>query len=162
MFISFLLQSTLLSQFTVGGITPNLLIITVATVGQLLGRRYGMISGFIGGLIVDIFFGRVIGFYALLYMVTGYCNGLFRKLLFSGDFKLPIALIVGSDFAFGNLCYLFLFFFRGDFHYLYYLTGVILPEMIYTMIIAIVYFPCMKAVYNRIRYREEKAEQADV
>ncbi|MBR6238467.1 MAG: rod shape-determining protein MreD [Lachnospiraceae bacterium] len=159
MFISFLLQSTLLSQFTIGDITPNLLIITVAATGLLLGRRFGMISGFIGGLVVDIFFGKVIGLYALLYMLIGYLNGLFRKTLFPGDFKLPIALIAGSDLAFGHGFYLLMFFFRGDFNYVYYLTKIILPEVIYTTIIAIFYFPVIRFVIDRIKKHEEKAEQ---
>ena len=156
MFISFLLQSTLLSQFTIGGITPNLLIIVTASVGLILGRRYGMISGFVAGLVVDIFFGRVLGLYALLYMFIGYLNGFFRKILFSGDFKLPLALIIGSDLAFGHGCYLLLFFFRGDFNYLYYLTSIILPEVIYTTIIAVFYFPLIKWVFDKIRHFEEK------
>ncbi len=159
MFISFLLQSTLLSQFTIGDITPNLLIITVAATGLLLGRRFGMISGFIGGLVVDIFFGKVIGLYALLYMLIGYLNGLFRKTLFPGDFKLPVALIAGSDLVFGHGCYLLMFFFRGDFNYVYYLTKIILPEVIYTTIIAIFYFPVIRFVIDRIKKHEEKAEQ---
>ncbi len=159
MFISFLLQSTLLSQFTIGDITPNLLIITVAATGLLLGRRFGMISGFIGGLVVDIFFGKVIGLYALLYMLIGYLNGLFRKTLFPGDFKLPVALIAGSDLVFGHGCYLLMFFFRGDFKYVYYLTKIILPEVIYTTIIAIFYFPVIRFVIDRIKKHEEKAEQ---
>lgn len=159
MFISFLLQSTLLSQFTIGDITPNLLVITVAATGLLLGRRFGMISGFIGGLVVDIFFGKVIGLYALLYMLIGYLNGLFRKTLFPGDFKLPVALIAGSDLAFGHGCYLLMFFFRGDFHYVYYLTKIILPEVIYTTIIAIFYFPVIRFIIDRIKQHEEKAEQ---
>lgn len=159
MFISFLLQSTLLSQFTIGDITPNLLLITVSATGLLLGRRFGMISGFLGGLVVDIFFGRILGLYALLYMLAGYLNGIFRKVLFPGDFKLPLALIVGSDLAFGHACYILMFFFRGDFNYVFYLTKIILPEVIYTTIIAIFYFPLIKYVIGRIQYHEQKAEE---
>ena len=162
MFISFLLQSTLLSQFTVGGITPNLIIIVTASLGLLLGRRYGMISGFVVGLIVDIFFGRILGVYALLYMFVGYLNGFFRKILFPGDFKLPLALIIGSDLAFGHFCYIFLFFFKGDFEYVYYLTSIILPEVIYTTIIAIFYFPLIKWVFDKIKHHEEKDIEAIV
>lgn len=162
MLISFLLQSTLLSQFTIGGITPNLIIIVTASLGLLLGRRYGMISGFIVGLIVDIFFGRILGVYALLYMVVGYANGFFRKVLFPGDFKLPLALIIGSDLAFGHACYILMFLLRGDFEYLYYLTSIILPEVIYTTIIAIFYFPLIKWVFDKIKHHEEKDIEAIV
>jgi len=162
MFISFLLQSTLLSQFTIGGITPNLILIVTASVGLLLGRRYGMISGFVVGLVVDIFFGRILGIYALLYMLIGYLNGFFRKILFPGDFKLPLVLIVGSDIAFAHGCYIILFLFRGDFDYLFYLTGIILPEVIYTTIIAIFYFPFIKWVFDKIKKHAQKDEEVIV
>ncbi len=162
LFISFLLQSTLFSQFTIGSIRPNLLLIAIAAIGLLRGRRFGMISGFVSGLFCDIFFGNIIGIYALLYMYIGYMNGLFRKNLFPGDFKLPLALIVGSDLLFGHGCYLLFFVLKGDFEYLYYLRKIILPEMIYTTIIAILFFPLIKFVYNRITLHEEKAEETIV
>ena len=159
MLISFLLQSTLLSRFTIGGIRPNLLLIVVATVGLLLGRRYGMVSGFIAGLFVDIFFGSIIGIYALLYMYVGYVNGICRKVLFPGDFKLPLVLIVSSDVLYCHFCYLIMFLLKGDFSYPYYLSKIIFPEVIYTTLVAILYFPLMKFVFDRIRKREEEAEE---
>ena len=62
--IAFLLQSTLFSRFTVAGITPNLLLIVVASIGFLSGRRRGLIAGFFAGLLFDVFFGSVYGLYA--------------------------------------------------------------------------------------------------
>ena len=55
--ISFVLQTTVFQFFNFGGIAPNLLIIVTASYGFMLGRRYGMVVGFISGLLMDIFYG---------------------------------------------------------------------------------------------------------
>ena len=146
----FLLQSTLLSRFTLGGIVPNLMIVMVATVGFLLGNRAGMWFGFIFGLLTDIFFGQIIGLYACLYMFMGYLNGAFEKILFPHDIKLPLLLIVCTDFVYSNSCYIFLFLLRGKFDYLYYLRGIILPELIYTTVLACIIYPFVHFLFAKI------------
>ena len=55
-----------------------------------------------------------------------------------------------------------MFLLRGDFEYLYYLTSIILPEVIYTTIIAIFYFPLIKWVFDKIKHHEEKDIEAIV
>ncbi|MCR4749592.1 MAG: rod shape-determining protein MreD [Lachnospiraceae bacterium] len=147
---SFLLQSTLLSRFTLGGIVPNLVIIMVATIGFLLGNRAGMWFGFAFGLITDIFFGNIIGFYACLYMIMGYLNGAFEKILFPHDIKLPLLLIVATDFVYSNICYIFLFLLKGRFDYLYYLRGIIFPELIYTTVLACIIYPFVHFIFEKI------------
>lgn len=148
--VCFLLQSTLLSQFTLGGIVPNLMIVIIASIGFLLGNRTGMWFGFGLGLLTDIMFGNIIGFYALLYMIVGYANGAFEKILFQRDIKLPLLLIVCSDFVYSNICYILLFLLRGRFNYLYYLTGIILPELIYTIIFACIFYPLIHFIFEKI------------
>lgn len=154
----FLLQSTLFAQFSIGGINPNLLIIVVASIGFLVGSKYGMITGFIAGLMVDVFFGSVIGLYSLIYMYIGYINGNFKKILFSGDFKLPLGLIIVSDIAYGHICYIVLFLLKGDFNYLYYLRSVILPEAVYTTVVACLFYPLLNVTFKKIISYEEKVE----
>jgi len=146
----FVLQSTLLSQFSIGGIAPNILVIMVATVGFIHGRKFGMITGFAAGLIMDIYFGQVVGLYALIFMYIGYANGMFKKILFSGEFKLPFGLIIASDIVYGHACYICMFLVKGDFHYFYYLKSIILPEVVYTSVVACIVFPFMKMIFGKI------------
>ncbi len=157
--ISFLLQSTLFSTFSVAGIVPNLMIIVVASIGFLVGRKYGLLVGFAAGLLMDVFFGSLVGIYALFYMYMGYLNGLFKKILFPNDFKLPIMLIVGSNLIYGHCCYIVFFLLRGDFNYLYYLRKIIIPETAYTTLMACILYPVIQFTFRKIAAHEEKAEE---
>lgn len=160
--VCFLLQSTLLSQFSIGGIVPNILIIVTASLSFLQGRRPGIFIGFFCGLLVDIFFGNIIGFYALLYMYVGYINGLFKKILFPEDIKLPLMLIAGSDFTYNIICYIFLFLLKGNFHFFYYLLHIIIPEVVYTTVLACILYPLIHVIYRKLEDSEKKGEQTIV
>ena len=116
-FICFLLQSTVFPNLAFGGIIPNLMIIVTASYGFMRGRKSGLLVGFFSGLIMDIFFSSVLGFYALIYMYIGYLNGVFKKMFFPEDIKLPIALIVGSDFLYNITIYVLLFLLKGRFQF---------------------------------------------
>ena len=89
----YLLQSTLFAMFSVGGIRPNLLIIAVASLGFLGGKRTGIYAGFFSGLLIDIGFRSVYGVNALLYMYIGYTCGTLKKILFPKDIKMPLLFI---------------------------------------------------------------------
>ena len=105
--LCFVLQSTVFQALSFASIAPNLLIVLTASLGFMRGRKEGMLVGFFSGLLLDIFFGSVLGFYALLYMYVGYINGFFQKIFFPEDIKLPIILLSASDVA----CNLFVYFF---------------------------------------------------
>ena len=104
--ICFLLQTTVFKALSFASISPNLLIVAVSSFGFMRGKREGLFIGFFSGLLIDLFFGYVLGFYALLYMYVGYVNGFFRSIFFPEDIKLPMLLISGSDLA-CNLCIYF-------------------------------------------------------
>ena len=153
--VSFLLQSTLFQTLSFASISPNLLIVVTSSFGFMRGRKEGMWTGFFCGLLLDIFFGSVIGFYALIYAYLGYINGFFRKMFFPDDIKLPLILIAVSDFSYNLLVYLFLFFLRGKFRFYYYLVHIMLPELVYTILVTIIlYF-----IILRINQKLEKIER---
>ena len=83
--ICFLLQSTFFQALAFASISPNLLIVVTSSFGFMRGRKEGMWIGFFCGLLLDIFFGSVIGFYALIYSYIGYVNGFFRKMFFPDE-----------------------------------------------------------------------------
>ncbi|NLL79980.1 MAG: rod shape-determining protein MreD [Clostridiales bacterium] len=137
----FLLQTTLFHALAFNGIIPNLLIILTASYGFMRGKKTGLITGFFCGFLLDIFFGSVIGFNALIYMWIGYMNGSFRKIFFPEDIKLPMFMIVLSDFIYGCLSYCVFFLLRGRFAVDYYLIHIILPEIVYTVFISMFLYP---------------------
>lgn len=140
-FICFLLQCTVFHTLAFGGIVPNLLIVLTASFGFMRGEKTGLLIGFFCGLLVDIFFGNTIGFYALVYMYIGYMNGKFSAIFYPQDIKLPIALILGSDCFYGLVCYVIMFLLRSRFEFGYYFVHIILPEIVYTIVVTIFLYP---------------------
>lgn len=153
--VCFLLQSTVFRALDFGGIVPNLLIILTSSFGFMRGERSGTIIGFICGILTDIFFGEVLGFYALILMYIGYMNGKFSRIFYPEDIKLPAALIIASDFLFGFACYFLMFLMRGKLQFGYYFMNVILPEIVYTVVVTIVLYPLV-LVLNRWLENGEK------
>lgn len=155
----FVLQSTLMKWIALGNVAPNLLIIITAAYGFMRGKKSGLLVGFFCGLLTDIFFGEVIGFYALIYMYIGYGNGFFNRIFFKEDIKLPLFLIALSDLFYGFVVYVLLFLLRGRFAFGYYMTNVILPEMIYTIVLTFIVYPVNLKINRKFDEIEKRSEK---
>lgn len=155
--VCFLLQTTLFSALAFASITPNLLIIIVSAFGFMRGKKEGLFIGFFCGLLLDLFGGSVLGFYALLYMYIGYLNGRFRKLFYPEDIKLPMLLIAGSDFICNMFIYIILFFFRNRYDFNYYFLHLMLPELVYTMVVTIFLYFIILKINQRLEVIEKRS-----
>ena len=155
--VCFLLQCTVFKSFAFGGIVPNLMIILTSSFGFMKGRKHGLIIGFFSGLLIDIFFGEVIGFYALIYMYLGYSNGIFNKIFYPEDIKLPIALITGSEMIYGFVSYFLLFLLRSRFRFSYYFVHIILPEIVYTIVITMILYPLILLINQKLDKSEQRS-----
>ncbi len=158
-FICYILQTTILSDLSFNGISANLMIILVASFGFMSGETYGMAIGFLCGLLMDVFNGDVLGLYALLYMGIGYINGAFQRIYYPEDIKLPLILILGSDLLFGILCYLILFLLRNRLDMWFYIKNVIVPETVYTIVIAFAVYPILLLIHNRLDAAERRSNE---
>lgn len=139
----FVLQTTLFQALNFGGISPNILIIITVSYGFMYGKKCGMVVGFICGMLMDIFYGSVLGFYALVYLYIGAANGVFHSIFYQDDIKLPLALILASDFAYSFTCYVLLYLLRRRFDMIFYFKKIIIPEIVYTIFVTVFIYPCI-------------------
>lgn len=133
------------------------MIIVTSAFGFMRGKREGMMVGFISGLLIDIMFGDLIGFYTLIYTVLGYANGFFRKIFYDDDIKLPLILIAASDFLYGNIICIFMFVMRSRFHYFYYLKTIIIPELIYTILVTLALYQIILQINKKLESEEQRS-----
>lgn len=155
--ISFLLQCTVFQAISLGGIVPNLLIVLTSSFGFMHGRKEGLYVGFFCGLLADIFYGGILGGYALIYMVIGYINGYFHRIFYPEDVKLPIIFITISDFAYCMITYVFLFLLRTRMNFFFYLRRIILPELVYTVVITVVFYRLILLINRKLEESEKRS-----
>ena len=138
--IAYLFQTTLFKAISIAGIVPNILMIITSSFGLMRGKNEGMLVGFCAGLIADIFFMDILGFYALVFMTIGYLNGLFRRIFYPEDIKLPMILIGLSEMLYCFICYIFLFLLRGRMNLGYFFVHIMLPDVVYTVLVTLLLY----------------------
>ena len=146
----FVLQTSVFGRLSVVGVIPNLLVILVSVMGFMQGDRNALLIGFFCGLLVDIFTFRIIGIHALIYAFMGYVTGKFHNTFYPEDFKLPLLVVTGSDLGYSLLMYFFTYLFRAKFHFGYYFLNVCLPELAYTLLVAVLIYPLFLLMYRFI------------
>ena len=124
--VCFLMQSTVLHLISIGSITPNLLLILCVSMGLMRGRKSGLWTGFFCGLLVDLFYGSVFGFYALIYMYAGFLSGYAFRIYYDDDIKVPMLLTAIMDFLYNLAVYALQFLLRGRLG-----LGYILPVLLF-------------------------------
>ena len=134
--LCFLLQSTVFPALAIGSISPNLMIILTASFGFMGGRKEGMIVGFFCGLLEDIFYGRLLGMHAIIYMYIGYGNGQFNRIFYGDDIKLPLSLISASELIYGLGTYMIMF---------------VMPELLYTVIVTLFIYRLIYKINVRLK-----------
>ncbi|MCR5702792.1 MAG: rod shape-determining protein MreD [Lachnospiraceae bacterium] len=155
--VCFLLQSTVFHYIELAGVVPNLLLILTMSFGLMRGRKEGLLVGFFSGLLVDIYFGQVLGPYAFIYMTLGYGNGFFHRIYYVEDVLLPMFTISVNDFLYNVIIYVFFFMLRNKLDFAEYLIEIILPEMIYTILITLFFYK----ILVRINLRLKQVKEAD-
>lgn len=154
---AFILQSTVFGRLAFANVRPNLMIVVTASLGFMRGEKGGMAVGFMCGLLVDLFWGGLLGFYTLIYTVIGYLNGTFHRMFFDDDIKFPLVLIGISDLVYSSVGYVCLFMLRGKFIFSYFFGHVMLPELVYTILATLILYQIILHLNRRLEAEEQRS-----
>ncbi len=152
----YLLQTTVLERIPYLAGVPNLLLIFTFSVGLLRGRSEGMAAGFACGLLLDVFSGGVLCFYALIYMYIGYLNGMLSNILVSELLLLPMLSCACSELLYHAYQYIFGFLVQNKLHFGEYFQQIVLPELMLTVTVSIIGYYLVLIVNRRLEQTEQK------
>lgn len=145
--LSFLLQSAVFPHAELAGVVPDILMILVVTTAYTKGIYLGLFTGLFAGLLVDFMYGDVIGICALLYMFIGYVNGYSNKIYDRDDYTIPLILIALSEFVYSFFYYILEFLMRGRLNLGYYAYRIMLPKVIYTLVMGVIFYKLFLMVH---------------
>jgi len=106
-FVATLLQAGLAPYMSIGGVTPNFLLLVVVTLALTTGPTEGAVAGFVAGLLFDMLGTGPLGPMALVLSATGYFAGLLHEQMFAEGWLLPITVLaiaaLSAEVAYGLL-----------------------------------------------------------
>ena len=138
----YVIQSTAMINFIS---KPNLLLISTCLIGFINGDYDGMFVGWLAGLLIDIFFGPLIGFNMLILIVLGYFSSLMGRVFYKDQILFPIFLMAFCDFIYNFYYYIFRMLLRKQINFKVYFNRVFIPEIIGTLVVTtIIYYVLYK------------------
>jgi rod shape-determining protein MreD len=90
-FVAALFQAVIFSSISIGGGTPDVLLVAVVSLGLLRGSVAGAVLGFAGGLVLDL---ETLGLSSLVLTLAGFWAGRYAETTARGR-RLPLLLAVG-------------------------------------------------------------------
>ena len=142
--LAFLLQNSVLPLIPGLDVLPNLTLVVTVIYGFTCGKKIGMLIGLFCGILSDAFIGDGgLGFYMLAYIYIGAFCGLFTGYIHREEHLFSLLLCTLSSIGFGAYVYVFRFMLRGRFDLMAYLGSTILPELIVTLIGAVILYPAI-------------------
>ena len=136
--VCFLLQTSVFNFLKLAGVMPNILLILTVTIAFIRGRKAGIVNAFV-------------------YLMFGYVNGWFHTYFYEDDILLPIGLLTANSLAYSFVIFFFFFAMRGRLQFFSYLFKVMIPEAVYTGIVALLIYKILLEVDIRIRDGEKRS-----
>lgn len=151
----FVCQTAAFGLFKLADTVPNIMLIFVVSIAVMRGQKEGMIAGFFSGLLLDIYYSSYLGIFAFVFMIFGFVDGLFHRIYYAEDTFLPLVLIAVNDVVYGLLMYLGYGILKNHLHFLFYLRRIILPEIVYTIAVAMIFYRIFLRVNNWLESHEK-------
>jgi rod shape-determining protein MreD len=98
MIVALAIQSTLLPLATLLGVIPQLVFVVVVSFAYIDGERVGIVTGFFGGLLLDLLIpGAPVGVNAMLFVLITYGVARFRYMTPSESVWTPVLVVIAGS-----------------------------------------------------------------
>ena len=87
--LAFYLDNVLFNTVNLWGLRPDMTLIITVCFGVLLGAFPAAMTGLVMGLLTDIFFNKLVGPSALVYMLSGLAGGIFYQKFYADNIIIP-------------------------------------------------------------------------
>lgn len=146
------IQSTVLVQATILRVVPQLVLVVVVAFAYLDGERVGVVTGFFGGLFLDLLPpDSILGLTALVYTLIGYTVGSARYFTPSESVWSPVLLVAGASIA-SEVGYAGLSIILGEeWVSLVFTAKVAGLVILYNTLLTPFVFPLVKRIANKVR-----------
>ncbi|MCD7820032.1 MAG: rod shape-determining protein MreD [Lachnospiraceae bacterium] len=160
---AYILHTSIFPNLAFNDISPNVLLLLTVFSSFEQGMNTGMVTGMVCGLLCDVFYGSVLGVYGLFYLLIGFFAGSMARFFYKDEYVFPIVVVAASDLLYNFVMYVTNFLLRGRFDFQYYFRCVILPELVYTLLLAVVCLPFIALLNRRLlRIDMKEKEETDV
>ena len=116
------------------------MIILPGLFGFFEGIREGIFIGFLTGIIFDLFYCEILGLNAFIFMFLGFFSGFFKEHYNKEEMIIPLIAILLGDFSYGFINYVFNFLLKNRLDMPYYVSRIIMPEVVYTLFVTILIY----------------------
>ncbi len=113
MLFGLLIQISALHVFGMNQFVPNLFVAALIPSSLLFGPIYGLLSGFIGGIIIDIVTGYGLGLSAIPFCIGGFLAGIFKEYINSENYMSSILFCMITLVIYDLFMFLALYFSRS-------------------------------------------------
>lgn len=137
-------------------ILPNTSLVLVVCYSYLRTDIEGALLGLGVGLMQDILFSQVLGYYALIYFIVGYVSNHILKHIMNLNVLPVLFLNFISTFLFSILIYFSTYFFRGKLDIFHYMYSISFFEALENALVSIPIFYLLYFVDAKLRVREQK------
>ncbi len=144
-----LLQSTAAGRLQLGGVKPDLVLLTVIIGTMLYGGRSGVLWGFVGGIGVDLFSGGPIGASSLALMAAALLASLGHRPLSRFNVMVPLAAATLGTLTYAAVYLAILTllktmgWFGRDLPFLEAMRYIVLPATLYNTVLMLLALPLL-------------------
>ncbi len=147
---AFIVQCSIFPRIGTITAAPNLLLVLAFMSGYSRGKIPGLLTGLFAGLCFDVFFGEVIGFYALIFLLIGYISGIWNKFFYSDNIHIPLILLCCNEFCYCIITFVFRYVMHGTFDFGTYSLKILLPEFFFTLVAGMILYLPLAKLYTRM------------